>query len=451
MYKSTDSQKQIIRVLMLGASLDIQGGITSVEKLILENAPPEMQIHHVGTFAPGSVRHNAIVFIKAIKTLVWTLLRGEADIVHIHFAERGSTLRKLIIVLILLAFRQPFILHAHGAAYQEFFAGLPSFLQKIIAVLFGKCTNFIALSENWKNYFIETFRLDKNQTTVLYNPVNLPDLSRHVEKPTQNLTPQPPSLLGSGQVKPLSLQERGLERGFPDPVKSKVNLPSNIPQLRENKLLKFVFLGRIGKRGGALDVAKSIISFPKQDKGAFDLIKAFAALPESDRNCAELVLAGNGDLEIAQQLIQELAVEEQITICAWLSPAQRDALLAAADAFILPSYNEGLPMSMLEAMAWGLPVIVTPVGGIPEVVNHNQNGLLVQPGNQEQLVQAMQNLIRDENLRISLGTAARRRVECFDVKNYIASLFALYTSVVRQGNNFREYQKINYPFRSRVR
>ena len=385
MYKSTDSQKQIIRILMLGASLDIQGGITSVEKLILENAPPEMQIHHVGTFAPGSVRHNAIVFIKAIKTLVWTLLRGEADLVHIHFAERGSTLRKLIIVLILLAFRQPFILHAHGAAYQEFFAGLPILVQKIIAVLFGKSTKFIALSENWGKYFLETFRLDKNQTTVLYNPVNL---------------------------------------------------PSNIPQRREQRQVKFVFLGRIGKRGGALDVAKSIISFPKQDKGAFDLIKAFAALPESDRNCAELVLAGNGDLEMAQQLIIELAVEEKITISAWLSPAQRDALLATADAFILPSYNEGLPMSMLEAMAWGLPVIVTPVGGIPEVVNHNQNGLLVQPGNQEQLVEAMQNLIRDEGLRISLGTAARRRVECFDVKNYIASLLALYASVIRQGNDF---------------
>ncbi|MDF5727075.1 MAG: glycosyltransferase family 4 protein [Rhizonema sp. PD38] len=381
MYKSTDSQKQIIKVLMLGASLDIQGGITSVEKLILENVPPEIQIHHVGTFAPGSLLQNAIVFLKAIKTLVWKLLRGEVDLVHIHFSERGSTLRKLIIVLIILAFRQPLILHSHGATYQEFFAGIPRLAQIIISLLFSKCTKFIALSENWRNYFIETLQLDENQTTVLYNPVNL---------------------------------------------------PLNIPQRRDKQQVKFVFLGRIGKRGGALDAAKSIISFPKQDKGAFDLIKAFAALPESDRNCAELVLAGNGDLEMAQQLIQELAVEEKVTLCAWLIPVQRDALLAAADAFILPSYNEGLPMSMLEAMAWGLPVIVTPVGGIPEVINHNQNGLLVQPGNQEQLVQAMQNLIRDEESRIALGTAARRRVECFDVKNYITSLAALYASVVRQ-------------------
>jgi glycosyltransferase involved in cell wall biosynthesis len=379
MYKSTDNQKQIIRVLMLGASLDIQGGITSVEKLILENAPPELQIHHVGTFAPGSVWHNAIVFITAINTLIWTLLRKDTDLVHIHFSERGSTIRKLILVLILLAFRQPFILHAHGAAYQEFFAELPNSAQRVIAVLFGKCTKFIALSHNWENYFLKKFSLAQNKTIVLYNPVKL---------------------------------------------------PTEIPQRTDKKNIKFVFLGRIGKRGGALDTAKSIISFSKQDKGAFDLIKAFAALPEQDRNCAELVLAGNGDLEMANQLIQELAIEEKITISAWLSPEQRDAILATSDAFILPSYNEGLPMSMLEAMAWGLPVIVTPVGGIPEVIEHNQNGLLVQPGNQEQLVQAMQNLIRNEELRIFLGTVARKSVECLDVKSYMNSLLALYKSAI---------------------
>ncbi len=256
--------------------------------------------------------------------------------------------------------------------------------QWLIAIVFGKSTKFIALSESWKAYYAKIFNLNNNQITVLHNPVNL---------------------------------------------------PSNIPQRQGNQQIKFVFLGRIGKRGGALDVAKSVISFPKQDKGAFDLIKAFAALPELDRNRAELVLAGNGDLDMAQQLINELGLENKITISAWLNSAERDNLLAEASAFILPSYNEGLPMSMLEAMAWGLPVIVTPVGGIPEVVHHNQNGLLVQPGNQEQLVEAMQNLIRNENLRISLGTAARNSVESFDIKNYVDSLFGLYAAVAKKGQH----------------
>ncbi|AFZ26424.1 glycosyltransferase [Cylindrospermum stagnale PCC 7417] len=391
---SNDNHKQTLRVLMLGAALDVKGGITSVEKLILDNAPPELQIHHVATFAQGSALYNVIVFIKSVQILLWTLLKGEADLVHIHFAERGSTLRKTILALIVLAFRQPLIFHAHGATYKEFHAGLPNLIQHLLDTLFSKSTKFIALSESWKDYYSQQFRLSEKQITVLYNPVQI---------------------------------------------------PSSIPHRLGKKQLKMIFLGRIGKRGGALDLAKSVVTFPKQDKGAFNLIRAFAALPESDRNCTELILAGNGDLEAAQKLIQELNIERKITICPWLSPEQRDELLSAADAFILPSYNEGLPMSMLEAMAWGLPVIVTPVGGIPEVIHNNKNGLLVQPGNQEQLVQAMQNLIRDECLRTSLGTAARKSVECLDIKNYINSLLLLYTSVISQGNNLDSKTSIIKP------
>ncbi|ABA24440.1 Glycosyl transferase, group 1 [Trichormus variabilis ATCC 29413] len=376
-------QKSPLKVLMLGASLDVQGGITSVEKLIIENVRPELQITHVATFAPGSGRHNIFVFLQSIKILIQNLIQRKTDLVHIHFAERGSTFRKLILVLIILSFRQPFILHAHGATYQEFFADLPKILQKIISNLFRRCSQFIALSESWKSYYLETFNLDKNQISVLHNPVKMPTF---------------------------------------------------IPVRRQKQSVKFVFLGRIGKRGGALDVAKSVMKFPQQDKGAFDLIKAFAALPEESKKSAELVLAGNGDLDKAQQLIQELGLEAQVKISAWLNPEQRDALIASADVFVLPSYNEGLPMSMLEAMSWGLPVIVTPVGGIPEVINHNQNGILVQPGNQQQLVQAMQQLINDEDMRIALGNAARHSVEYFDVKHYINSLSETYFSAVQCSN-----------------
>ncbi len=385
MQPSTDNQKPSIIVLMLGAGLDVKGGITSVEKLILTNASPELEIHHVATFAQGSARHNVIVFFKAIQTLLWTLLSRKADLYHIHFSERGSTLRKAIIAFLVLAFRQPLILHAHGATYKEFYDSIPTLTQRLIDILFSKSTKFIALSKSWANYYSKQFHLDENQIEVLYNPVQM---------------------------------------------------PLSIPQRQGHRRLKFIFLGRIGKRGGALDLAKSVVTLPQQDKGSFDLIRAFAALPEPDRNRTDLVLAGNGDLESAKELIKKLGIEEKVTIYNWLDVTQRDKLLATADAFILPSYNEGLPMSMLEAMAWGLPVIVTPVGGIPEVIHHNQNGLLVQPGNAEQLVQAMQNLIRDEELRTSLGSAAHNTVECFDIKNYMASLLTLYTSVIRRDNNF---------------
>ncbi len=368
-------EKVSASVLMLGAGLDVQGGITSVEKLILDNAPPDLSIHHVATFAKGSAAYNIQVFLNAIAVLIESSLSNKIDVVHIHFSDRGSTLRKSILALIALTLRKPFILHAHGAAYKEFYSKLPRLVQRIITSILGRCTLLIALSENWRSYYLTLFHLKPDQVTVLRNPVVLPAI---------------------------------------------------VPQRRGRQEVTFVFLGRIGKRGGALDMARSVVSMPQQDKGAFDLIRAFAALPEQIKVKARLILAGNGDIEAAEQLIQELGLSDRALIHSWLDPTQRDQLLADADAFILPSYNEGLPMSMLEAMAWGLPVIVTPVGGIPEVVTHSENGLLVTPGHQEEIAQAMQQLIQSENLRIALGNAARNSVKCLDIDSYVASLHELY-------------------------
>jgi glycosyltransferase involved in cell wall biosynthesis len=376
----TKKHSSIIKILMFGTGLDVKGGVTSVEKLILNNASAQLRIKHVATIGQGPASHNILVFAQAIQSLIVRIIRKDVDIIHIHFSERGSTLRKSILIFIASLFRQSIILHAHGATYKEFYTGLPQFVKNILVYLFKKC-RIIVLSKSWQSYYMNEFSLESSRVSVLYNPVEL---------------------------------------------------PANVPYRVGRQHLKFIFLGRIGKRGGALDIAQSLMSFPKQDKGAFDLINAFAVLSEADRHSVELVLAGNGDLAAANQLIADLDLTDKITILDWLDAEQRDKLLATADAFILPSYNEGLPMSMLESMAWGLPVIVTPVGGIPEVIIDHQNGLLVEPGIQDQLVAAMQALIRDESLRLSLGAAGHNSVKSLNIHNYMESLSDLYASAIRE-------------------
>jgi len=84
--------------------------------------------------------------------------------------------------------------------------------------------------------------------------------------------------------------------------------------------------------------------------------------------------------------------------------------LRKASAYVLPSYNEGLPMSILEAMAAGLPVISTPIGGIPEAITDNVEGLLVQPGDVEALAQALRRILRDPIFARTMGAAARNKV-----------------------------------------
>ena len=117
----------------------------------------------------------------------------------------------------------------------------------------------------------------------------------------------------------------------------------------------------------------------------------------------------------------------------WLSPSERDRLLASADAFVLPSYAEGLPMSLLESMAWGLPVISTAVGSIPEHVRDGVQGLLVQPGDVSELAGAIERIVMDDALRARMGEMARRAVEPLSIELYARKIVAIYGSVSRNG------------------
>lgn len=367
----------VIKVIMLGAGLSVQGGITSVEKLILNNAPSDVEIRHIETFIRGGAAKNIATLLNALWILTYSLAFRKADLVHIHFSERGSTIRKLILIPVVFLFRKPLILHSHGAAYKEFFENLPKPLQYILRACFCRCNKFIALSDSWKEYYSDIFSLEANQVVRLYNPVVV---------------------------------------------------PSEVPNRGSEEPIKFVFLGRIGKRGGALDIANN--NLPKQDKGAFDLISAFASLLEKDRKRAQLVLAGNGDIGTAKKMILDYNLQDQVTVYSWLYPDERDKLLGESDIFVLPSYNEGLPMSMLEAMAWGLCIIVTPVGGIPEVIFHENNGLLVTPGDQKELSSALSRMINDSKLRKNISQSARQSSQEFDILCYVDSLRDVYYSTL---------------------
>lgn len=157
-----------------------------------------------------------------------------------------------------------------------------------------------------------------------------------------------------------------------------------------------LFLGHVGKR-----------------KGIFDLIRAVALLSENFR----LIIGGDGELQQAQMLSEELGVSDKILFPGWLGKAEKDHLLARAAIFVLPSYHEGVPMAILEAMSWGIPIVTTPVGGIPEVVTEEQEGLLVNSGDIVGLAQALMRLLAAPSLRRKLGERGRHKIESrFSIK-----------------------------------
>lgn len=346
---------------MLGPSLQQKGGITSVENLILRYAPSDVQINHIATHEDGSVMQRLILFVQAIGKLLQQLIAGNTDAFHIHLSQRGSAFRVAILVILILPFHKPIVLHPHGSEFRLFYSNLHPFPKWVLKSIFQRCSHFIVLSESWKEFYTGIFSLSPKQVSVLANPVKL---------------------------------------------------PPNSPQRSHSGGVTFLFLGRIGDR-----------------KGAFDLIQAFSTVCAKQPSNVKLVLAGDGELDRAHQLIESLQLTDRIYLSGWVNSHQRDKLLSEANVFVLPSYNEGLPMALLEAMGWGLSVIATPVGGIPEIIIHSVNGLLVQPGNIAELSKAMELLIQDVTLRLHLGTQARLRVTPLNIEDYCSSLANVYRLV----------------------
>ncbi len=133
-------------------------------------------------------------------------------------------------------------------------------------------------------------------------------------------------------------------------------------------------------------------------KGYADMIKAFAKIANKYPDW-KIVFAGNGEIEEGKTLSKELNIENQVVFLGWVNGADKDRAFKEATIFCLPSYAEGFPMAVLDAWAYGLPVITTPVGGIPDVAIDGENMLLFNPSDIDKLAAQMDNMICDKELR----------------------------------------------------
>ena len=145
-------------------------------------------------------------------------------------------------------------------------------------------------------------------------------------------------------------------------------------------------------------------------KGTFDLLEAFARVA-SEFPDATLICAGDGEGEQLLARATALGLQHRVSCPGWISASEMSSELSRASLFALPSHAEGVPMALLEAMARGLPVITTPVGGIPEVVQNGRNGILVTPQDVDAIAQALRTLLGSASERGRLGTAARETIE----------------------------------------
>ena len=182
----------------------------------------------------------------------------------------------------------------------------------------------------------------------------------------------------------------------PDPVHGKVVLT----------------LGELGKR-----------------KGTYDTLRAIPAILEAHPS-AEFWFGGDGEVDEIRAIVTRQEWRDRVRFLGWVDGRAKADALATAAVFLLPSYHEGLPVAVLEAMAQGVPVVTTPVGDVPDAITDGADGFLVAPGDVAAIARRVSSLLADPALARRLGARARARAAAaYDVRAILPRLYAIYDAV----------------------
>jgi glycosyltransferase involved in cell wall biosynthesis len=174
--------------------------------------------------------------------------------------------------------------------------------------------------------------------------------------------------------------------GVPEPTHNRRKAGDSLVQ-------RVLFLGNLSER-----------------KGVSDLLQALA-LPGFDVARLEVTLAGGGDIAAYQAAALELGIGGFVRFAGWSDQHQVSQLMAQTDVLVLPSYDEGLPLVILEALSNGVAVVCTPVGEIPAVLSHGVNACFVQPGDVAGIAAGLQRVVNDPVFRQTLEQNGRKIYE----------------------------------------
>jgi len=177
--------------------------------------------------------------------------------------------------------------------------------------------------------------------------------------------------------------------------------------------LKLLFLGRIGDRKGIFDLLQLLVERKKEIDGKL-----------------ELIVGGDGEVQRLINFVKTNDLTNTVKFVGFVEGKDKKQILTNSDIYILPSYNEGLPISILEAMSYSMPIISTNVGGIPEIVDNNLNGLLVDPGDKVALFKAIKVFFENRQKVTSFGKRSYEKVKNYFPEAVKCQLNDIYKEVI---------------------
>lgn len=332
------------KVVMVGASLDSQGGVAAVLGVYRDRGFFERWgVEYVPTNCPGSAWRKAVCALAAGLRFAGLLLRGGGQVVHVHTSSYSSFWRKSFFFAMAFLFHRIVVVSLHGGGFREFYADTCGPVGRWwVRTVIGKTARFIVLTDGWKQWVLSVVPEAEVRTIP-------------------NLSPNP---------------------ACTSVVKAENDTASSV-----------LFLGRLEK-----------------EKGFHDLLLAVARIRDRVPGF-RLVCGGTGNASEVKRWIESAGVGDLVELRGWVSGVAKQACFERAAMLVLPSYIENFPMVIIEAMAAGLPVVATAVGGVPDVIEHGKEGLLVQPGDVGRLADAIASLLLDRELRGRMARAARHKYE----------------------------------------
>lgn len=310
----------------------------------------------------SNILFNSINFIyRCVKLFVYLLIFNPA-IVHIHIAADKDVLQKSVFHKICKIMNKKIVLHTHGSRFKEWYKSLNDGQRVKIKELFNESSGVIVLSESWKEYY-SSISNNKN-IFVINNAIEDIDFKKY-----KRIYPKNEHIV-------LFLSSVCKRKGVYDLLKAIKNINNPKDTSKEISKVKFVFVG------------------PYEDKEEF--------FKEVDR----------------------LGIKDRCIFVGEVLGKERFKYFASADIFVLPSYAEGLPVAILEAMSFGLPIISTTVGAIPEVVKR-ENGILIKPGDINALKNAILKLsasdssLKNNSIPVSYNKNNKDKIN----KNYTQKIF----------------------------
>ncbi len=181
---------------------------------------------------------------------------------------------------------------------------------------------------------------------------------------------------------------------------------------RQNQIL---FMGELGERKGCFDMP-AILEHVRQ------------IFPS-----AHLVMAGDGQLELVKDAFRKRNLLPYVEFTGWVRGEEKRKLFRESAVFLFPTYYEGMPVAILEAMSYGMGIVTTKVGGIPMLIRHNENGYLENPGQIDKMAKYAAELLQDEAYCRNMGRRARILVEQkYSLEHHLQKLEETYRKVNRK-------------------